>query len=178
MFEKTQTEKYIEILVYDSYFDIPIRRIQSINHKGHGSFSFFAHVPVFFHSFSMLIPTRRSIYLSLSHSHSARYSLCLERAEVWAVKKKESSHCTCNCEFGAFATIKYGGLGLDCIEADFCKLCKQFCWMIYNPKFYKIYTLLPCSERRKVPWVHLPNSGKFQTLGAWSAQTPKISMTN
>ena len=28
-------------------------------------FSIFAHVPVFFHSFSMLIPTRRSIYLSI-----------------------------------------------------------------------------------------------------------------
>ena len=38
-------------------------------------FSFFAHVPVFFHSFSMLIPTRRSIYLSLS----PRGALCLFR---------------------------------------------------------------------------------------------------
>ena len=33
-------------------------------------FSIFAHVPVFFHSFSMLIPTRRSIIISFPFSFS------------------------------------------------------------------------------------------------------------
>jgi len=101
-------------------------------------------------SLSIYIYVCLSIYLSLSLSLSLslRPILSLSRAGgSLGCKKKESSHCTCNCEFGAFATSKYGVIGLDCIEADFCKLYKQFCWMIYNQKFYKIYTLLPWSER-------------------------------
>ena len=63
-------------------------------------FSFFAHVLVFFHSFSMLLPTRRSIYSSIRNSiHPSDQTLnpsihfqCLYRPDAQSIQTRHSIH--------------------------------------------------------------------------------------
>ena len=61
----------------------------------HGYFFIFAHVPVFSHSFSMLIPTRRSIYQSMFLFSSIHFQ-CLYRPDAQSINLSIYTYQTLN----------------------------------------------------------------------------------